>query len=225
MKLLVIEDEISLLKSITNYFGKEGFLCDTAADFRAGMEKTEVYDYDCIILDINLPGGSGFKLLQYLREQKKGEGVVIISARNSLDDKLTGLDLGADDYLAKPFHLSELSARVKAIIRRKYSNGSNTIEAKGLTIDLKSQQVTFNRQSLQLTRNEYDLLLFMVNNKNRVVSKQAIAEHLTNEEVGNLDSFDLVYSHIKNLKKKLKEKGCEDCIKTVYGFGYKFHIE
>jgi len=225
MKLLIIEDETSLLKSISNYFEKEGFLCDAASDFEAGIEKTELYDYDCIILDINLPGGSGFKLLQYLREQKKSDGVVIISARNSLDDKLTGLDLGADDYLAKPFHLSELSARIKAILRRKYSNGSNIIQAKGLTIDLKSQEAAFNGIPIQLTRNEYELLLFMVNNKNRVVSKQAIAEHLSDEEVNNLDSFDLVYSHIKNLKRKLKDKGCEDCIKTVYGFGYKFSIE
>jgi len=225
MKLLIIEDEASLLKSIADFFGREGFVCDTAGDFKDGIEKTEVFDYDCIILDVNLPGGSGFQLLQYLREQKKGDGVVIISARNSLDDKLTGLDLGADDYLAKPFHLPELSARVKAILRRKYSNGSNTIEAGGLTIDLKSQQAAFNQLPLQLTRNEYDLLLFMVNNKNRVVSKQAIVEHLTSEDIGNVASFDLVYSHIKNLKRKLKEKGCEDCIKTVHGFGYKFHIE
>ncbi len=224
MKLLIIEDELSLLKSITDYFSKEEFLCEAACCFEEGIKKIEGYDYDCIVLDISLPGGSGLTLLQYLREQKKEEGVVIISARNSLDDRIKGLNLGADDYLTKPFHLSELSARIKALIRRKYSNGANQLDYNGLKIDLAAKAVFYNEGYLQLTRHEYDLLIFMITNKKRVISRQAIAEHLAGEEVDDLDSLDFVYSHIKNLKKKLKEKGCEDCIKTVYGFGYKFEI-
>lgn len=224
MRLLIIEDEFSLLKSIVDYFSKEGFLCDTASTFKEGVEKIDLYDYDCIVLDIMLPGGSGLKILQYLREEKKEDGVVIISAKNSLDDKINGLDLGADDYLAKPFHLSELSARIKAIIRRKYTKGTDQLEYGDLKIVLDAKAVYYKDIPVQLTPHEYNLLLFMVVNKNRVVSKQAIAEHLCGSETDDLDSLDFVYSHMKNLKKKLKEKGCQDCIKTVYGFGYKFEV-
>ncbi len=224
MKLLIIEDELSLLKSILDYFKKEEFLCETATGFNEGIEKIELYDYDCIILDITLPGGSGLKILEYLREDKKQEGVVIISAKNSLDDKIKGLDLGADDYLTKPFHLSELSARVKAIIRRKYARGAKYIEYNDLKIDPAGKLVYYHETPVQLTRHEYALLLFMVTNKGRVISRQAIAEHLSGEETDTLDSLDFVYSHIKNLKKKLKEKGCGDCIRAVYGFGYKFEL-
>jgi DNA-binding response OmpR family regulator len=222
MKLLIIEDEISLLKSMIAFFKKESFICESAAHFEEGLEKIKLFEYDCIILDINLPGGSGLQLLGHLRENNKTDGVVIISARNSLDDKIEGLESGADDYLIKPFHLTELSARVKALIRRKYANGSNLLIAGDLIIDLKAKDVKFSGQPLVLTRHEYDLLFFMVNNKSRVISRQAIAEHLTGDEVNQMDSFDFVYSHIRNLKKKLYEKGCKDCIKAVYGFGYKF---
>jgi DNA-binding response OmpR family regulator len=224
MKLLIIEDELSLLKGITDYFLKEEFLCETACSFEEGLEKIEGFDYDCIVLDISLPGGSGLTLLKYLREEKKEDGVVIISAKNSIDDKIKGLDLGADDYLTKPFYLSELNARIKALIRRKYSNGVNQLDYNGLKINLADKTVFYNEAPLQLTRHEYDLLIFLITNKRRVISRQSIAEHLAGEEVDDLDSLDFVYSHIKNLKKKLKEKGCEDCIKTIYGFGYKFEI-
>lgn len=224
MKLLIIEDEPGLLKSISDYFTKEAFLCETTITFREAMEKIDLYDYDCIILDITLPGGSGLKILQYLREDKKQDGVVIISAKNSLEDKIKGLDLGADDYLTKPFHLSELNARVKAIMRRKYANGSKYVECNDLRIDISGKMVYFKNIPMQLTRYEYDLLLFMITNKGRVISRQAIAEHLAGEDADNLDSLDFIYSHIKNLKKKLKDRGCDDCIKSVYGFGYKFDL-
>lgn len=224
MKLLIIEDELSLLKSILDYFKEEEFLCETAVSFREGIEKIELYDYDCIILDITLPGGSGLKILEYLREDKKQEGVVIISAKNSLDDKIKGLDLGADDYLTKPFHLSELSARVKAIIRRKYAGGAKYIEYNSLKIDPAGKLAYYYESPIQLTRHEYALLLFLVTNKGRVISRQAIAEHLAGMETDMLDSLDFVYSHIKNLKRKLKDKGCGDCIRAVYGFGYKFEL-
>jgi len=224
MKLLVIEDEPSLLQSIMEYFIQIDFLCEGVTTYSNAIQKIDDYTYDCIILDINLPDGSGFELLKYLRQYKKDEGVVIISARNSLDDKITGLNFGADDYVTKPFHLSELNARIKALIRRKYAHGSNILEAGNLQMDLAARTVTCENQILALTKNEFNLLLFLVNNKNRVVSKQAIAEHIYGDEKDNMPSFDFVYSHIKNLKRKLKEKGCEDIVQTVYGLGYKLAI-
>lgn len=224
MKLLVVEDEHPLLRSIIDYFTEEDFLCEGVTTFSDALRRMEDFDYDCIILDINLPGGSGFDLLNYLRSDKKEDGVIIISARNSLDDKLAGLNLGADDYLTKPFHLSELSARVKALIRRKYSKGSNFIDCGSIRLDLDVRTATCDGQALVLTKNEYDLLLYLVTNKNRVISKKAIAEHLFGEGADDLSSLDFVYSHIKNLKKKLKDKCADDIIQTVYGVGYKLSI-
>lgn len=224
MKLLVIEDEASLRESIVEYFTQEDFLCEAAGNFSEGIDKSDSFQYDCIILDINLPGGSGLQLLEHLRKYKKNDCVIIISARNSMDDKIAGLDLGADDYLAKPFHLPELYARVKAVIRRKYAAGSNILEVDRLQLDLMLKTVTYAGQPLSLTKYEFELLLFMLINKNRVVSRQAIAEHIYGEQTDNMASFDFVYSHIKNIKRKLKEKGCGDLLQAVYGLGYKLSI-
>jgi DNA-binding response OmpR family regulator len=224
MKLLVIEDEESLLTSIVTYFKQENILCETAADFNEGMQKAEDFQYDCIILDINLPGGNGLKLLEYLRAKKHKDAIIIISARNSLDDKINGLDLGADDYLTKPFHLTELNARVKALVRRKYADGSNILEFGALKIDLLSKIFSYDNVAVQLTKNEFELLFFLLINKNRVVSRQAIAEHVYGEQTDHLPSFDFVYSHVKNLKRKLKEKGCDDLIHNIYGLGYKLSL-
>ncbi len=221
MKLLVIEDEYQLLQSIQDYFKQEDFLCEGASTYSEALRLIENFEYDCIILDINLPGGSGFELLKYLRSDKKEDGVIIVSARNSLDDKLVGLNLGADDYLTKPFHLSELNARIKALIRRKYSKANNIINCGGLQLDLNSRSLAFNGLFVLLTKNEYDLLLYLVTNKNRVISKKAMAEHLFGEQADDFSSFDFIYSHIKNLKKKLKDNGAEVMIETVYGLGYK----
>jgi DNA-binding response OmpR family regulator len=224
MKLLVVEDEPSLLQSITEYFEQEFFVVDGAGTYNAAIEKIETVGYACIILDINLPDGSGLQLLQQLRRFKKDDGVIVISARNSVQDKIDGLNLGADDYISKPFHLSELNARVKALIRRKYGHGVNMLQSGNLELDLLSRTATCSNQPLVLTKNEYDLLAFLLNNKNRVVSKQAIAEHIYGDQADNMPSFDFVYSHIKNLKKKLKEKGCDDIVQTVYGLGYKVAV-
>ena len=221
MKLLVIEDEPSLLNSILRYFRQEQFLCEGAGNFTDALERIETTQYDCIILDINLPGGSGLQLLQYIRADKKKDGVIILSARNSLDDKLIGLDHGADDYLTKPFHLSELSARVKALLRRKYNEGHTAITLGELRIDLSARSVTVRDQAVALGRIEYNLLFFLVTNKNRVVSQQAIAEHLYDGPSDQAPGPEFVYSHIKNLKRKLKEKGCPEIIQSVYGLGYK----
>lgn len=224
MKVLVIEDEESLRRSIIEYFTHEEFVCDWADSYKAGVTKIEDFEYDCIILDINLPGGSGLDLLKYLRMNKKEDGVIIISARDSVNDRVAGLDLGADDYLTKPFHLSELNARIKALIRRKYSKGNPTLEMGDLAVEIASRTASFKGQALLLTKNEFDLLLFMAINKNRVLSKRAIGEHLFGEQADNLSSFDFVYSHVKNLKKKFKEKGAENLIQTVYGLGYKLAL-
>jgi DNA-binding response OmpR family regulator len=221
MKILVVEDEASLLNSILQFFRREQFVCEGAGTYSEAIRKMEDFQYDCIILDINLPGGSGLKLLKHLRDDEKNDGVIIVSARDSLDDKISGLDLGADDYLTKPFHLSELNARVKAVIRRKYADGAHTFSIGTLKIDLPSRVITADGQPVPLSRIEYDLLLFLTSNKNRVVSRQAIAEHIYQgpSELGPGPEF--VYSHIKNLKRKLKERGCQEIIHSVYGLGYK----
>jgi len=181
-----------------------------------------LHEYDCILLDITLPDGNGFTILEKLKKEEKLEGVIIISAKNSLDDKVKGLNLGADDYLAKPFHLSEMGARISAVIRRKRFDGNNSISVHELTIDLLGKVTTVNNLLVDLTRKEYDLLLFLISNKNRVVSKNAIAEHLSGDAAEVFDNFDFIYAHMKNLKKKLAEASCPDYIKTVYGLGYKF---
>jgi DNA-binding response OmpR family regulator len=224
MKLLIIEDERSLLAGIVQYFQQEKFLCETACNYEEGLRKIEDFQFDCIILDLNLPGGSGLQLLQYLRRNKNKDGVIIISARNSVDDRIAGLDIGADDYLTKPFHMPELNARVRALIRRKYAEGANQLELGALAIDLLARAVVYAGQPVPLSKNEFDLLLFLMTNKNRVVSRQAIAEHIHDGPSEQIPSADFVYSHIKNLKKKLKEKGCNDFIQTVYGLGYKLSL-
>ncbi|MGZ3848892.1 MAG: response regulator transcription factor [Flavisolibacter sp.] len=224
MKLLVVEDEIKLLQSIREYFLEEEALCEGATTFPEALRKIEDFDYDCIILDINLPGGSGFDLLRYLREDRKEEGVIVISARNALEDKLTGLELGADDYLVKPFHLSELNARVKALLRRKYGKASNILQAGCLQVDLFAHTAMCLGQPLSLTKNEFNLLLYFMQNRGRVISRRAIAEHIFGEQADELPSLDFVYSYIKNLKRKLKEKGSEEAIHAVYGLGYKLTL-
>lgn len=224
MKLLVVEDEHTLLQSILEYFTQEEFLCEGSATHADALNKIEDFSYDCIILDINLPDGNGLRLLQHLRKQKKDDAVIIISARDSLQDKITGLDYGADDYITKPFHLSELNARVKALLRRKYVHGTDTLELGNLQIELFSRTASCDQQKLSLTKSEFDLLAYLMNNPNRVVSRQAIAEHIYGDQSDNMPSFDFVYSQIKNLKRKLKEKGCDDLIQTVYGLGYKLSL-
>jgi DNA-binding response OmpR family regulator len=225
MKILIIEDENELSRSMSEYLKAENYNCDIAADFKTATEKSEAFDYDCILLDISLPDGTGLNILKQLKANNRSEGVIIISARNSIDDRITGLNLGADDYLAKPFHLSELGARVAAIIRRRRFGGNKVIAVNELTIDTEAKTVVVNRQQIDITRKEYDLLLYLVINKNRVISKNAIAEHLSGNEEGFFDNFDFIYTHIKNLKRKMIAAGCEDYIRSVYGMGYKFEAK
>lgn len=222
MKILIIEDEKQLVKSMAQFLRQESYVCELAYTEQEANEKILLFEYDCILLDISLPDGNGLRILEKLKEKNKSDGVIIITAKNSLDDRVKGLNLGADDYLAKPFYLPELSARVSAVIRRKRFDGNNKITFNEIEVDLLGKIVVVNNQTIELTRKEYDLLIFLISNKNRVVSKNAIAEHLSGDDAELLDKFDFIYSHVKNLKKKLFEAGGEDYIKTVYGLGYKF---
>jgi DNA-binding response OmpR family regulator len=222
MKILIVEDERELAKSMVQYLRQESYVCEMANTAQEAIEKVSLHDYDCILLDITLPDGNGLNILEKLKREEKAEGVIIVSAKNSLDDKIKGLNLGADDYLAKPFHLSEMGARISAVIRRKQFGGSKSLAFQELTIDLLGKVITVNSHLVDLTRKEYDLLLFLVSNKNRVVSKNAIAEHLSGDAAEVFDNFDFIYAHMKNLKKKLTEAGSHDYIKTIYGLGYKF---
>ena len=222
MKLLIIEDEPAMINSITSYLAKSGYVCEIAATYADADEKLWLYDYDCILLDVSLPDGNGLDLLQKIKERKSLAGIIIVSAKNSLDDKVEGLNLGADDYLPKPFHLSELQARVNAIIRRRHFAGKNEIVLKNTVIDLDSKTVRVDKHFLTLTRKEYEMLLFFVSNKNRVVSKTSLTEHIWGDHIDQVDSYDFLYSQIKNLRKKLKEFDSAYNIQAVYGLGYKF---
>ena len=224
MKILIVEDEKALSESIAHYLRQEDFLCDMAGNYKEAIDHIESFDYDCILLDITLQDGNGLDILKTLKKNNKSEGVLIISARNSLEDKVSGLTLGADDYLPKPFHLSELGARVSAIIRRKHFGGNKLLIFHDLTIDTQAKSVTLGNKVVDLTRKEYQLLLYFAYNKGRVLSKNAIAEHLWGEDMGGGINYDFIYTHIKNLRRKLMDAGAGDCIQSVYGMGYKFVV-
>lgn len=222
MKILVAEDEIFLQRSIADYLEKEGNICEVASDYNEASYKVSIYAYDIVILDLNLLTGTGIDILKQLKHQKVfNTAVIIISANNSLDDKLEGLDLGADDYLTKPFHLAELNSRIKAILRRQKFGGDSIVVFNEIKINTDSQVVTVKDKEVVLTRKEYDLLLFFMANKNRVLSKEIIAEHLWGDNSDLIDNFDFIYVHVNNLRKKLTRDGAK-YIKTTYGSGYKF---
>lgn len=225
MKILLIEDERDLSNNIVTYLASDNYLCEQAFNYREAIDKIDMYTYDCILLDLNLPGGDGLKILEEIKERNIDSGVIIISARGSLDDKIKGLQIGADDYLAKPFPLPELSIRIYALLRRQQFSHNNTLVSNGVVIHLLAKTVFVGETEILLTKSEYELLLFLVGNKNKVISKNAIAEHLSGDMADMLDSHNFVYAHIKNLKSKLHDAGCEGCIKTVYGTGYKWEEE
>jgi len=224
MKLLLIEDEIELRKSIRHYLELEGNLVEIAIDFGQAETKISDFDYDCVLVDITLPQGNGLEIISQLKANKSKAGIIIISAKDSIDDKVQGLNLGADDYLPKPFHLSELNARIKALMRRKNFGGEKTIKLNEIEIFPEERKVLVNNLEVVLTNKEYELLVYFISNRNRVISKSSVAEHLWGDYAERLESFDFIYSHIKNLRKKLIEKGCEDYIHTIYGIGYNFKI-
>lgn len=222
MKILIVEDEIELLESMTTYLKNEDFICEKATNFFDAEDKLISFNYDVVILDINLPDGSGLDLLKIIKEKDSKVGVLIVSAQNSLDDKLKGLDLGADDYITKPFHLAELNSRINSLLRRRKFDGNELITFNEIQIDPTSKEVRINNTHVELTRKEYNLLLYFVANKNKVVTKESIAEHLWGDEIEMADSFDFIYTHLGNLRKKIKKHGANDYVKTMYGLGYKF---
>ncbi|MCU0445710.1 MAG: response regulator transcription factor [Microscillaceae bacterium] len=222
MKILIIEDEKALAESLADYLQHEGYRCEMALDYQKALEKIQLYDYEAIILDLTLPDGNGLELLRSLRQAHNPAGVLIVSARNALADKLSGLDLGADDYMTKPFHLAELNARLKSIIRRKNYESNNQIVFQEISINPATMEVSVNGNPMVLTRKEYELLLYFIHNKNRLLTKEAIAEHLWGDNMDMADSYDFIYTHIKNLRKKIVELGGQNYLKTMYGMGYKF---
>ena len=221
MKILIAEDESALQQSIVMYLESDGNICETASDQKEALYKIDLYEYDILVLDINLITGSGLEVLKQLKRNKKNTASIIISANNSLEDKLEGFDLGADDYLTKPFHLAELNSRIKAVLRRGKFGGSETISFNEIRINTRSRTAYVDNKPLSLTRKEYDLLLFFITNKGRVLSKEIIAEHLWGDHSDLVDNYDFIYVHINNLRKKLTEAGAK-YIKTAYGSGYRF---
>lgn len=209
---------------MVDFLTAAGYLCESVFSYKDALEKIEYYTYDCIVLDIMLPGGSGLDLLHYLKQDKKTDGVIIVSARGALEDKIEGLQLGADDYLIKPFHLAELSVRIAAIIRRKNFNGQSIVLGGDIQIDTIGKTVSIKQQQVDLTQKEFQLLLFLMINRNRILSKNSIAQHLWGDDMDFPANYDFIYSHIKNLRKKLIAAGCDDYIKSMYGEGYKMQL-
>src|SRR5690606_40444605 len=202
MKILIIEDEKDMMHNMKTTLEKENYLVECAFNYREAMSKIGVYDYDCILLDITLPDGNGLEILKELKENGIGDSVIIVSAKDSLDDKVLGLDLGADDYLPKPFHMAELNARVKAVLRRRKFAGSNLLQLNNVTIDIDSHQVIIDGHQLDLNRKEFDVLFYLCTNQERLVSKSALAEHVWGDYIDQASNFDFIYSQIKNLRKK-----------------------
>ncbi|MCF0055847.1 response regulator transcription factor [Dyadobacter sp. CY356] len=224
MKILIIEDEAELQEVIRQSLEKESFLVETASDYTSALDKIISFNYDCILLDIMIPGGSGLDILQELKDLDKSDNVIIISAKDSLDDKLTGLDLGADDYLTKPFHIAELNARIKSVLRRKSFGGKNTIELANVKLDTDDRTVHIAGELLVLNRKEFDILSYMIVNKNRLVNKTSLAEHVWGDHMDEADDYEFIYSQIKNLRKKLKDSQAGVEIQAVYGLGYKLVV-
>ncbi len=222
MKILIIEDEKDLINVMCQYLQKEDFICEFAINFFEAEDKLISYNYDIVVLDINLPDGNGLDLLKIIKTNKPDTGVLIVSAKDSLDDKLKGLDLGADDYITKPFHLAELNSRVNSLIRRQKFEGNHTITFNEIEIDPNAKIVKVNNSPVDLTKKEFFLLLYFITNKNRVLTKESIAEHLWGDSIDLADNFDFIYTHMRNLRKKLKTKGATDYMQTIYGLGYKF---
>lgn len=225
MKILIIEDEPSLRELIQRSLEKERYVVEAAADFQSGLRKIEDYDYDCVLLDIMLPDGNGLNLLEQLKKMRKRENVIIISAKDSLDDKVLGLELGADDYLPKPFHLAELNARIKSVIRRQRRDGEMDIRLANIRIVPDTFQVFVDDKEIELNRKEYDILLYFANRPGRLVNKNTLAESVWGDHIDQVDNFNFIYAQIKNLRKKLKDAGALAELKAVYGFGYKMTVE
>lgn len=222
MKILIIEDEKGLVETMKNYLSSEGFLCESATSYYEAEDSLSVYSYDIIVLDLTLPGGNGLDLIKLIKKTNKEAGLLIVSAKNSLDDKIKGLDMGADDYIAKPFHLAELNSRIKSLARRRHYDGTNELIFNEININIEANEVSVNGEKLELTRKEYDILLYFIVNKNKLITRESIAEHTWGDSISYAENFDFVYSHIKNLRKKIRQKKGRNYIHNLYGIGYKF---
>jgi DNA-binding response OmpR family regulator len=221
MKILIVEDEPEMLQTLVDYLQSEHYVVETATEVNTALEKVGIYEYDCILLDIMLGEGNGLDVLRDLKKEGKSDGVIIISAKDAIDDKIAGLNLGADDYLPKPFHLAELHARIRSVIRRKKFTGSNLLQVANLTVNLDGRTVSIDDTPIPLNRKEYDILLYLLTNKERLVAKTALAEHVWGDRIDEADSFEFIYSQIKNIRKKLKESNAQIEIQAIYGIGYR----
>ncbi|MDZ4747557.1 MAG: response regulator transcription factor [Saprospiraceae bacterium] len=222
MKLLLVEDQEDLATSIVSFLIATGYRCEWACTYQEADSRISMFSYDCALIDIMLPDGSGYQLVRNLRKYSPSAGIIVLSAKNSVDDKIKGLDLGADDYLPKPFHLAELHSRIKSLWRRRQMNGVMELVFNEIKIIPDQMVVEVHHTPVILTRKEYELLLFFITNQNRVMLKEVLAEHLSGDQAEFFNSFDFIYSHIKNLRKKLLDQGCADYIQSIYGVGYKF---
>lgn len=225
MKLLLVEDHNELAMNIINFLTQENYVCEWATTIAQAEDLLTMFDYECILLDITLPDGTGISLLQRVKKTYPNAQVIIISAQNSLDYKILGLDSGADDYITKPFPLPELHSRIKAVMRRNQKDQiSDILTFNEISIDMQSMECKVNGVILNLTKKELNLLVYFINNKNRVLSRQAIAIHLWGDYTYNLDNVDFIYQHLKNLRRKISEAGGTDYVQTVYGLGYKWAV-
>jgi DNA-binding response OmpR family regulator len=222
MKILIIEDEKSLLEDIKHYLTENGYNCDYSTTVKSALNKLAENKYTVALIDLDLPDGSGLEIISHIKNTFPEMGIIITTAANSLEDKLNGLKLGADDYLTKPFHLSELNARIYSLIRRRNFSGKNALVFDGLEIDTTEKKIISNGVALQFTKKEYDILVFLASNPTHLITKEALAENIWGDKAEMATTFDFVYSQIKNLKRKLNEVGLKDYIKVVYGLGYKF---
>jgi DNA-binding response OmpR family regulator len=222
MKILVIEDNTELLHDIKNFLEKEGNICEIASDYKSAYMKVVVFPYDVLVIDITLPDGNGLDIIKVVKEENIDVGIIIISAKNAVGDKIHGLEIGADDYLTKPFYLVELNARIKALYRRKVHRGSKEILFNEIRIKPETHEVFVNNHLMTLTKKEFDIIHFFVVNRNRLLTKEAIAEHLWGDQIEIVDSFDFIYTHLANLRKKITKLGGEDYIKSIYSVGYKY---
>jgi DNA-binding response OmpR family regulator len=222
MKILIIEDENELLVTMKNYLESEGFLCETASSYFEAEDSLSVFNYDIIVLDLTLPGGNGLDLIRLIKVRNRQAGLLIVSAKNSLDDKIRGLDMGADDYISKPFHLAELNSRIKSLARRRHFDGTNELIYNEIKINIESCEVTVNEKIIELTKKEYEMLLFFMMNRDKLITRESVAEHVWGDNITNADNFDFIYSQIKNLRKKIGQKKGRNYIHNIYGMGYKF---
>jgi DNA-binding response OmpR family regulator len=222
MKILIIEDEKELVAAVKNFLEPEGFLCETAFSYFEAEDSLSAFNYDIIILDLTLPGGNGLDLIKLIKDRNRQAGLLIISAKNSLDDKIKGLDMGADDYITKPFHLAELNSRVKSIARRRHFDGANELIFNEIKINTDSNEVFIDGTLLDLTRKEFEILLYFIVNRNKVITRESIAEHVWGDNISYADNYDFIYSHIKNIRRKIEENNGRNYLHNVYGIGYKF---